>query len=133
MKYKVLILALSLSLIAAACDKSTSTNSATSSGADQTNAQVQSGTAEIDITSSGFSPANITVKSGTVVVFKNTDSKQHWPASNPHPVHTDLPGFDALHGLNQGETYQFTFSKVGTWGFHDHLNPSNGGTVTVVQ
>ena len=127
---KIIVLALGIMLLAAACNKSASPTT-TDNSSSQT---VQSGTAEIDITSAGFSPAAITVKSGTVVTFKNLDSAQHWPASNPHPTHTDLPGFDALKGLATGETYSFTFTQVGTWGFHDHLNPiENHGSVTVVQ
>jgi plastocyanin len=130
MKYKLIVLIAILPLIAAACNKSS--NSATSNSGG-TNQAVQSGTAEIDMTDSGFSPSNITVKSGTVVIFKNTSSKTYWPASNPHPTHTDLPGFDALRGLNNGETYSFTFTKLGVWGFHDHLNPTLDGRITVVQ
>ena len=95
--------------------------------------KVFSGSTEIDITGTGFSPSTITVKSGTQVIFKNSDTNLHRPASNPHPTHTDLPGFDALHDLASGETYSFTFSKVGTWGFHDHLNPlTYHGSIVVV-
>lgn len=88
---------------------------------------------QIVINANGFSPANITVKQGTVVTFVNKDSQAHWPASNPHPVHSDLPGFDALKGLTTGGVYSYTFTKLGTWGFHDHVNPVNHGSVTVVQ
>lgn len=128
---KIIVLGLGIILLAAACNKSTSPAATTSNMPDQT---VLSGTAEIDITSAGFSPADITVKSGTVVTFKNLDTAPHWPASNPHPTHTDLPGFDALKALANGESYSFTFTQVGKWGFHDHLNPAtNHGSVTVVQ
>jgi plastocyanin len=85
----------------------------------------------INMTSSGFSPSEVTVKAGDTVMFKNTDSSLHWPASNPHPTHTDLAAFDALRGLSSGQTYSFKFTKVGTWGFHDHLHASLGGHVTV--
>lgn len=85
----------------------------------------------IEITSSGFSPSTLTINSGEAVTFVNKDTRQHWPASNPHPVHTGYSGFDAKHGLNQGESYSFTFTRKGTFGFHDHLNPGNGGTIAV--
>jgi plastocyanin len=126
---KILVLALGITLVAAACNSASSSTS----GSQTTQQQVQSGNVEIDMTANGFSPDNITVKSGTVVTFKNLDSAPHWPASDPHPTHTDLPGFDALKGLNQGETYSFTFTQLGKWGFHDHLNSFRQGKITVVQ
>jgi len=85
----------------------------------------------VEITSAGFSPNALTINSGETVTFVNKDSRPHWPASNPHPVHTDYSGFDARRGLNQGESYSFTFTRKGTFGFHDHLNPGTGGTITV--
>lgn len=87
----------------------------------------------ITITSAGYSPSNITVKSGTKVIFQNNDTKGHWPASNPHPTHTDLPGFDALKAIPAGGSYSYTFTKVGIWGYHDHLFTNLGGKVTVTQ
>jgi plastocyanin len=80
---------------------------------------------------SGFSPKGITVKLGDTVVFKNESSRGMWVASAPHPTHTDYPEFDAKKAYNNGEAYSFTFQKVGTWKFHNHLNPSDFGSVTV--
>jgi plastocyanin len=85
----------------------------------------------VSITDTGFEPATVTVAPGTTVTFVNNGQAAHWPASNPHPTHTGLPGFDALKALATGESYSFTFTKVGTWGYHDHLNPRVGGTVVV--
>jgi len=133
MKYKIFALVLGVSLLAAACNSNSNTTTS-NTPPPPPSTEVLSGTVEIDITSSGFTPSDVTVKSGTVVTFKNTDSsKQHWPASNPHPSHTDLPGFDSLKGLAQNETYSFTFTKLGKWKFHDHLNERLGGSVTVVE
>lgn len=80
---------------------------------------------------SGFSPATLRVKVGTTVVFKNEESEPMWVASNPHPIHTDYPGFDAKRGYAQGESYSFTFTKPGSWKYHNHLGPSEGGTIIV--
>ncbi len=88
-------------------------------------------TQTISATASGFSPQSVTIASGTTVTFKNNGSASVWPASNPHPIHNGLPGFDAKAGIKPGETYSFTFTKTGTFGFHDHLNPSVGGTIIV--
>lgn len=89
---------------------------------------------EVDYTNSGFSPATITVKKGTTVKFVDKSGVPMSIASNPHPTHTDYPGFDQGKSDAKGkEDYSFTFDKVGTWGFHDHLRPSNGGTVVVTE
>lgn len=85
----------------------------------------------VSMTDTGFSPATITVPAGTTVTFVNNGQAAHRPASNPHPTHTDLPGFDATRALQTGESYSFTFTKVGTWGYHDHPNPSTKGQVVV--
>jgi plastocyanin len=87
----------------------------------------------ITITSAGYSPSNVSVKSGTKVIFQNNDNKGHWPASNPHPTHTDLPGFDSGKAIPSGGSYSYTFTKVGTWGYHDHLFTNLGGKVTVTN
>lgn len=85
----------------------------------------------VSITDTGFEPATLTVPAGTTVTFLNNGQAAHWPASNPHPIHTGLSGFDATKALATGETYSFTFTKTGTWGFHDHLNTSLTGSVVV--
>lgn len=85
----------------------------------------------IDMDEQGFHPSQVTVAAGTTVTFVNNGQAQHWPASDVHPTHQQLPGFDAKHGLETGETYSYTFTKVGTWTMHDHLNPQFTGAVTV--
>lgn len=89
------------------------------------------GATTITINDTGFSPSTIRVKAGTTVTFVNNGQALHWPASAPHPVHTDLRGFDAKKGLATGEEYSFTFTTGGTWGFHDHLNTTLKGSVVV--
>jgi len=89
----------------------------------------------VRMTDNGFEPNAVTVPAGTAVRFSNEDGVAHWPASAPHPVHTDYPEFDAKRGIAPGESYSFVFDKVGTWKFHDHLNccsnPKWFGTVAV--
>lgn len=89
--------------------------------------------ATVVISSTGFLPSVIVVKPGTKVTWFNKDLKPHWPASDPYPSQTDLPGFDAKSGLSQGETYSFVFNKVGRWGYHDHLNPELSAVVEVKE
>ncbi len=99
----------------------------------------------IEITSAGFNPKSLTIQAGETVTFVNKDAAAHWPASNVHPTHTTYPGssinkcgtadesaiFDACKGLAEGEEYSFTFTRTGRWPFHDHRNPSKGGTIVV--
>lgn len=85
----------------------------------------------ISIDESGFIPSTVTVTTGTMVTFINNGQGPHWPASDVHPTHQNLPEFDAKRGLLTGETYSYTFTKQGSWGMHDHLNPSATGTIVV--
>lgn len=85
----------------------------------------------VEYTSSGFNPATLEVNSGDTVTWTNTASGTVWPASDPHPTHTAYAGFDANKGLKNGESYSFTFNKVGSWSYHNHLSPSQKGTIIV--
>ncbi len=80
-----------------------------------------------------FAPQEIKIKKGGTVTWVNKSMRFVWPASNPHPTHTDYPGFDAGRGIGTGESYSFTFTKAGSWKFHDHLNAAQGGVVEVVE
>jgi len=91
------------------------------------------GSNAVNYTANGFEPNTITIKAGQPVTWTNKDSDDLWVASNPHPTHTDYPGFDELKSMSTGQTYSFTFTKVGKWGYHNHLNPSQQGTVVVTQ
>lgn len=82
-------------------------------------------------TDNGFSPDNIMIKNGQSVTFMNESSRNMWIASAPHPVHNDYPGFDQKMGVPAGQGYTFTFEKLGAWRYHNHLNPSDTGLVTV--
>jgi plastocyanin len=86
---------------------------------------------QVNFDGTSFSPNTVNIKAGDIVVFKNNSQQDFWPASNPHPIHTDYPEFDAKKNIPPGGKYQFQFEKVGTWGYHDHLNPSITGTIVV--
>lgn len=86
---------------------------------------------EVDYDGTQFSPAVVNIKVNDWVFFKNKSTLDFWPASNPHPTHTDYSGFDALKNIAPGGEYKFQFTKVGSWGYHNHLNPDIGGTVNV--
>ena len=82
--------------------------------------------AEIQMTATGFNPASLTVKKDTQVIFRNMDTKPHWPES-------DLPGLDSLQGIAPSQTYSYTFSQLGVWNYKDHLNKKFTGSITVTE
>ncbi|MBI2451118.1 MAG: hypothetical protein HYV52_02140 [Parcubacteria group bacterium] len=78
-----------------------------------------------------FNPDSLKIKFGDIVIFENLGDFPMWPASNPHPAHSDLAGFDALRGYIQNESYKFVFTQKGAWSYHNHLNPEAGGKIIV--
>jgi plastocyanin len=108
---------------------STTTGSGTSVGV-----QVGEPTAKtytVEMSGDKFSPGSVTINAGDTVTFKNVGSNPHWPASAPHPTHTTYPEFDPKHEIAAGQSWSFTFDKVGTWRYHDHLNSGVVGVIIV--
>ncbi|MBI2450868.1 MAG: cupredoxin domain-containing protein [Parcubacteria group bacterium] len=89
--------------------------------------------ATISIAASGFSPSNVEVAKGGKIEWKNNDTVDHQPASAPHPFHTDWPSLGNGQVLKPGEDFSITASEIGTFQFHDHLNPVSPffGSITV--
>lgn len=87
----------------------------------------------ITLTKSGFSPAGVKVKVGTKIKFVNRTDLSFWPASDLHPNHAIYPEFDPKRALSPNEVWEFQFDNVGTFRFHDHLNPTSRGTVVVFE
>jgi len=85
----------------------------------------------VKIEDDGFNPQSLTVNAGDTVEFENKSSDDSWPASNVHPTHQLYPGFDAKKPLLPGDSYSFTFTKTGSWGYHNHLEPDVQGTIVV--
>jgi plastocyanin len=85
----------------------------------------------VNYTDSGFSPKTVTIKKGDTVTFVNKSSIGLWVASNPHPFHTDYPGFDEKTSIANGGSWSFTFDRAGSWGYHNHRNPTDLATIVV--
>jgi plastocyanin len=93
-------------------------------------------------TGSGFEPPTLTIKAGNIVAFKNESGQDMWVGSDVHPSHMDYAGttlrdhcpddtWTAFDQCEAGETFGFTFKKVGTWKYHNHRHASHTGTIIV--
>jgi len=87
-------------------------------------------TTVLSYTDSGFSPASVTVAAGGQLTVKNTSSKPMQFNSDPHPVHTDDPELN-LGPIAPGASATATLTKKGTFGVHNHLDPTQKATVTI--
>jgi len=75
-----------------------------------------------------FSPKTLTIPVGTIVVWKNMTGAPHTVTSD------DGSSFDsgvANPIAPQGGTYQFTFTKAGTFSYHCSIHPFMKATITV--
>ncbi len=87
----------------------------------------------IVLSDKGFSPKELTITVGDTVTFTSERGKFFWPASNLHPSHTTYSTFDSMEPVNPDSSWSFTFDKVGSWKFHDHLAPYFTGVLYVVD
>jgi len=99
----------------------------------------------VTYTNSGFSPATVTVQQGGSVTFLNSSTGSMWVATALHPTHTVYPGsslalcgtaqastiFDACTNIPPGGSWTFTFTQIGSWGYHNHAQVSHTGRVVV--
>lgn len=85
----------------------------------------------VHISKNGFEPNTLTIDVGEIVIFENTDTVGHWPASDIHPSHGIYPELDPKRDLKPGESWEFTFDKAGEWTMHDHSFPTLLATVKV--
>lgn len=84
----------------------------------------------IRYTNSGFTPVKVSVKAGTQITILNDSSSELDFNSDPHPSHTDNAEFN-VGKIAQGEDKTFAVTKLGTWGYHNHLNPDDKGSIVV--
>ena len=84
----------------------------------------------VNITASSFNPKSLTIKVGDSVTWMNGDTQDHTVNSAPHPTHTVYPPLN-LGLIKPGEQKSLTFPTPGTYKYHDHLNPSLTGSITV--
>jgi amicyanin len=84
--------------------------------------------ASVNIQNFSYAPANITVKKGTKITWTNKDFLIHTvTADNTAELNLASPD------LARGESYSFTFNKVGTFSYHCVPHPQMKGSVTVTE
>lgn len=84
----------------------------------------------ITYSDNGYSPSSVTVKAGDKVVIKNTSSRSMQFDSDPHPAHTTNPELN-VGSVPPGQEMSFVVDTKGTFGYHNHLNASQKGTIVV--
>jgi plastocyanin len=83
-----------------------------------------SATKTVDITQAGFTPTKVTIDYGDTVTWTNKDTANH-------QVLADQGAFPTSPVLQPNQTYSYTFTKSGSFGYRDALNTRRRGTVTV--
>ena len=84
----------------------------------------------VTLNNNGFLPSTIEIKVGETVSWTNRSGENASVNSDPHPTHNKNT-FLNLGEFPSGTTVQTVFSKQGTYGYHNHLNPSQKGIVIV--
>ncbi len=85
---------------------------------------------QVKLTTNGFDPSTLTVKINDTVNWKNESGKDATVSSDPHPTHELYP-FLNLGIFKTGSSVQTTFLKAGKFTYHNHLIPSQKGTIIV--
>ena len=85
---------------------------------------------EVIVNKDGFSPQSLTIKRGETVIWINQSGDTVTVNSDPHPTH------NLYRFLNRGEfpsssSVQVTFEQTGIYVYHNHLKPSQTGTIIV--
>jgi hypothetical protein len=78
----------------------------------------------------GFTLSSASVKSGGTVTISNSSDRDLRFQSDPHPIHTDNAELN-VGEVAPGKSVTITLTNKGTWGFHNHLNHGQTGSITV--
>jgi plastocyanin len=80
----------------------------------------------ITVKNFAFSPETLTVRTGTTVTWVNQDEAIHQiDTDGGGPVTFTSPSLD------KGSSYEFTFTRPGTYAYHCTIHPEMKGTVIV--
>ena len=82
------------------------------------------------IVDGNFTPSVLKIGVGDKVTWVNKDDAKRRVASDPHPISTQLPEL-VSSDLVQNDSFSFSFTNSGEWGYHDYLNPIKKGKIIV--
>ena len=93
----------------------------------------------VSFTERGFEPMSVTIQKGETVRFVNNSDANLWVAATgdsgaiyPGTGHEcGQSAFDTCKTLKNGEFWEFTFSTVGAWSYHDNFDVERTGVVVV--
>ena len=108
----------------------TNTNVNTNAPTTEENQMENKAANEVTVTSNGFEPKDIKIKSGTKVTWINRSGQVANVSSDSHPTHLLWP-FLNLGAFEDGQSVSVVFEKSGKYTYHNHLNSSQAGSVTV--
>jgi plastocyanin len=81
-------------------------------------------TKNVDITQAGFTPGRVTIDFGDTITWTNKDAGNH-------QVLADQLAFPTSPVLATNQTYSYTFTKSGSFGYRDALHTNRRGTIVV--
>lgn len=84
----------------------------------------------VTVTNDGFNPKKLTIGVDATVTWINKSGELITIDSDPHPTHTAYLPLN-LGEVNDGKSVFLIFDKPGTYGYHNHLKPSQKGTIIV--
>lgn len=85
-------------------------------------------TSQVEIKNFEFTQKKITVKKGTTVTWTNQDTAKHDITPDE-----ESPDFAASDLFGKGESYSFTFNKVGIYSYYCSPHPFMKASVEVVE
>lgn len=88
------------------------------------------GQTSITYSSTGFQPGRITIKAGDTVNWTNQSGTDVGLNSAPHPSHTDYPPLN-IGIIQNSDSASLIFPVPGVYKYHNHLNSSHYGSITV--
>jgi len=86
----------------------------------------------ITLTVKGFEPDKISIHKGDVVTWLNKSGEEATVNSANHPTHKLFPVLN-LGNFSDGSSVQAKIFRIGELKYHNHLNPSQTGTITVTE
>lgn len=103
-------------------EQDTTDNEQPATGTEQTSVE------QVDISNFAYSPKELTVKVGTTVKWTNKDSVAHTVTKSAGE--SDGPDSPSL---GQGDSYEFKYTKAGTYEYFCTPHPQMTATVTVTE